>query len=102
MPLSGQELRPGMQAGEVKQLHAVLRQLGFGKLIAADEVATSTYGKSTARAVTEFQQQNKLQPTGIVDGPTASALNQAIGQGEGQSTPEFVVRGHVRSSKECR
>lgn len=74
----------------VRQIQMRLRQQGVydGKL-------SGTWDDTTAKAVQDFQQQNNIQPTGQIDGPTIVALLRPANEmaGEGSSTPQGAAGG---------
>ncbi|MDP8930668.1 MAG: Tc toxin subunit A [Actinomycetota bacterium] len=56
------------------------------------------FGENTAGAVSTFQGEHQLQPSGAVDEPTAYAINRLLAELDetrGQGT-EFIVRGRVQ------
>lgn len=91
MKLQGRHLSIGLMGDDVKLLHSELRQLGF--VIADEEVTAGSFGEGTRKVVLTLQQQQGLQPSGIVDEAAAAAINAAVDKLVPQS---FVVRGTVR------
>ena len=69
-------LRTGSQGAGVADLHSSLQSVGLA--VAPDEVASQTFGPSTAAAVKQFQQSQSMRGTGIVAQPTAAALAAAV------------------------
>ncbi|MGF6971567.1 hypothetical protein OKW43_008662 [Paraburkholderia sp. WC7.3g] len=69
-------LTVGALGGDVIRLHALLQAQGFQ--VSGEEVKQGSFGPETRRAVVQFQQQNGLQPTGVVDEKTATAIGLAI------------------------
>ena len=106
-------LKPSDQGPEVTNLQAALRLLIDRDKIALDpdtrdallkdfnaERSRQVYGdKATTIIVSRFQTQYRLKATGMVDAPTAEALNGILtdlGAFESDPPPpEFVVRGHI-------
>ena len=68
------EYGPGAQGFPVAAIQFILQELEvqYGNLL--DTAVTGTYDEGTSRAVQEFQRQNQLQPTGMVDRTTWNAL----------------------------
>lgn len=91
MELQGRDLSVNMTGSDVQLLQRELQQLGFTILRA--EINGKRFGKTTRRAVMQFQQQHALHATGVVNQQTARLINAEVEAGQ----PErFVVRGHVR------
>ena len=105
-------LKSRMQGPEVGDLQAVLQLLlDRGIILRDDEGARQglsatlnrehteqTYGEVTRRLVCIFQEERRLEVSGTVDEPTASALNRLLDEltGPGEEEPEYVVKGTVR------
>ena len=68
------EYGPGAQGFPVAAIQFILQELEvqYGNLL--DTAVTGAYDEGTSRAVQEFQRQNQLQPTGMVDRTTWNAL----------------------------
>src|SRR5262245_13868322 len=90
MNLQGRNLSINLAGQDVRLLQSELQQLGFQ--IPDNELQKSAFGQGTLAAVTQFQNQNKLQATGIVDGATAKAINTRVDA----LKPSLVVEGQVR------
>ena len=106
------ELRmQGPQVGDVQD--ALQQCIDRGALLANDEGARreysavlqreraeQTYGNGTRKLVGVFQEERQLQPNGVVDEPTATALNALLrewGLLDKALAPEFqIVTGAVR------
>jgi peptidoglycan hydrolase-like protein with peptidoglycan-binding domain len=91
MNLQDRELARGMTGEDVGLLQAELQTLGF--VIAAEEIDQQLFGLTTVEAVIAFQEQENLEPTGVVDEITARAINAAV---DALQPERFVVRGQVR------
>ena len=65
-------LREGSQGNEVRVLQQALQNAGY-KIKSADGI----FGKDTERAVAEFQRDNKIKITGVVNSATWHALKNA-------------------------
>src|SRR5215210_1786110 len=87
MDLQGRNLSLNMRGPDVDLLLRELRALRFD--IPLDE---ASFGKATRKAVVALQEQEGLDPTGIVDQATADAINRLVHR----SSEELVVRGQVR------
>ncbi len=75
-------LRPGTRGGEVKQLQAKLRELGFFKY----PTNTGLFGSATKAAVVAFQKaQGFKTASGVVDSATRVALNSESAVSAGES-----------------
>lgn len=88
MRLQGRNLSVRMQGEDVALLQRELQRLGFA--IAESQVTSRFSGDSTLAAVRLFQEQQGLQPTGVVDEGIATQINAA------QPRPSFIVNGLVR------
>jgi Tc toxin complex TcA C-terminal TcB-binding domain/ABC toxin N-terminal region/Neuraminidase-like domain/Carboxypeptidase regulatory-like domain/Putative peptidoglycan binding domain/Salmonella virulence plasmid 28.1kDa A protein len=87
MDLQGRNLRLDMQGPDVELLLQELRSLRFD--IPASETA---FGRATLEAVMFLQGWERLGPTGIVDEPTAAAINRLFHQiGAGGTLSGIVV-----------
>jgi peptidoglycan hydrolase-like protein with peptidoglycan-binding domain len=71
------ELERQATGEEVADLHAVLIEMGYE--ISVGEIDASLYGESTEKAIRQFQSDQALQPTGVVDKPTAGLLSSSPG-----------------------
>ena len=105
-------LKPRMRGPEVDDLQAVLQLLlDRGIILRDDEGARQelsaalnrehteqTFGEVTRRLVCIFQEERRLEVSGTVDEPTASALNRLLDElsGPGKEEPPYVVKGTVR------
>src|SRR6185503_4365119 len=101
MNLQGRNLSMEMQGDDVRLLHSELVQLGFD--IPAAERRRALFGEGTRNAVLQFQESNRLPPTGEVDERTARTINARVGELRPAPIPEdgqnsFIVRGQVRTS----
>ena len=94
MKLQGRNLSSRMEGDDVKLLQQELSILyKAGKLdiqIDQTELARKYFGTTTRRAVIAFQQQHHLPATGIVDEPTARAINAEVDALQPQT---FTVSG---------
>jgi peptidoglycan hydrolase-like protein with peptidoglycan-binding domain len=89
MELQGRNLSLRKRGEDVRLLQEELQQLGFA---IADTLGL--FGATTRQAVREFQRQNDLEPTGVVDEQTAAVINREVDR---QQRPKpFVVKGTVR------
>ena len=77
---TNQTIRVLDQGSIVTALHTDLRAQQF--VIADDELDSGRFGATTQRAVATFQRQQGLEPTGIVEERTRSALREAARAGE--------------------
>jgi peptidoglycan hydrolase-like protein with peptidoglycan-binding domain len=77
MKLQGRELSNGTQGDDVRLLHRELALLGV-RGIPDDEAHPGIFGPHTLAAVRDFQQRAGLPVTGVVDEPTARAINQQV------------------------
>jgi hypothetical protein len=91
-----------MKGSNVASLHRALAAFGFE--VPEKERANKRYGAATKKAISAFQKEHSLKPTGTVNAATAKILNaklQDLAALEGTSPealPEFqqLVRGQVR------
>ncbi|MEJ2608184.1 MAG: peptidoglycan-binding domain-containing protein, partial [Anaerolineales bacterium] len=91
MKLQNRDLASRMRGDDVTALQKELKKLGY-KI--SDK--SGYFGKSTRLAVLEFQRQNKLKPTGVVDKRTASALTKALAaQGKPKQPRRIRILGRV-------
>lgn len=106
-------LRPGDQGSEVANLQAGLTLLLNKQVVQADpgtrtellnilaqESQAQVYKDATQKSVAMFQEQRQITPIGIVDAPTAAALNEALRSlgafGDGKTGPtQRTVAGQV-------
>ena len=88
MKLQGRNLSVNLQGADVALLQQELRQLNL--TIPDDEARRSFFGPVTLRAVQEFQQKHALEPSGVVDERTATAINADVATQQPR-----VVRGLV-------
>ncbi|MBN1478053.1 AAA family ATPase [Candidatus Sumerlaeota bacterium] len=72
------QIQPGEQSDRVEHLQSVLASTGY--LAGAPSGA---YDTATREAVREFQRDMRLDPSGVIDLPTALQLAVASGAGEG-------------------
>ena len=88
-------LTVGALGGDVIRLHTFLQAQGLQP--SEQEVKQGSFGPDTRRVVAQFQQQNGLQPTGVVDPQTAAAIGLAIAAGPVQSarTDSISITGAV-------
>ncbi|KAF5437921.1 Peptidoglycan-binding (PGRP) domain of peptidoglycan hydrolases-containing protein, partial [Candidatus Methanophagaceae archaeon] len=98
MKLQDRNLNIRMRGKDVELLRQELRQLGF-----TIEDEAGYFGSSTRQVVEQFQEENNLEMTGMVDEPTAALINEAVqaleSEPEGDdAVSSFVVRGHVREA----
>ena len=87
MKLQGRNLEPNHKGEDVRLLQDELRQLDFA--LSNEE---GFFGPATFLAVKDFQRQNSLPSTGLVNAATARALDAAIA---GQPRNGFVVSGRA-------
>jgi len=84
MPIIITPLRLKQKGPRIKTLHDELSVLG--STLAAGERRTKVFGSTTRRAVTEFQTQVGVEPTGVVDQVTGRLMTSAVRFGnEGSS-----------------
>ena len=105
-------LKQTMQGAAVADLHSALKLLLDRGILLRNDTATRSmlsvelqreatgqaYGSVTAKAVSIFQEEQKLKVTGDVDEPTANAMNRLLDELASAELPEFVVRGTVSFS----
>ncbi|MEQ1530906.1 MAG: peptidoglycan-binding domain-containing protein, partial [Methylococcales bacterium] len=72
-------LTVGALGGDVVRLHSLLQAQGLQP--SEQEIKQASFGPDTRRVVAQFQQQNGLQPTGVVDPQTAAAIGLVIPDG---------------------
>ncbi|HEX5272213.1 MAG TPA: peptidoglycan-binding protein, partial [Gemmataceae bacterium] len=89
MNLQGRNLTTDTKGPDVALLQSELTQLGYP--IPAAETAAQTFGQGTRDAVVKFQDQSRIPPNGIVDPPTAAAINAAL------ANATYTVTGRVAS-----
>ena len=101
MELQGRNLSINMRppnGDDVALLHRELGQLiEAGKLdvqIDQSEISREYFGDTTHQAVIAFQEQHNLRATGIVDEPTAEAINAEV---DTLSPQSFHIEGKVSS-----
>ncbi|MGH7528395.1 MAG: carboxypeptidase regulatory-like domain-containing protein, partial [Gemmatimonadales bacterium] len=75
MDLQDRNLSLNMRGADVDLLQQELRALHFD--VPPDE---TFFGRATRKAVVAIQQRERLEPTGIVDQPTAAAINRLLDQ----------------------
>jgi hypothetical protein len=90
MILQGRNLTQGASGTDVAALHAEITQLGF--TVPPAELQGGQFGAGTLAAIEQAQAAAGLTANGIVDAPTASALDELIRRGT------YVVSGHVTST----
>lgn len=88
MKLQDRNLNIRMRGKDVELLQQELRQLGF-----AIEDEAGYFGSSTRRAVEQFQEENNLEMTGVVDERTSAIINCMV-EGE-RPRGRFAVKGRV-------
>jgi Neuraminidase-like domain/Putative peptidoglycan binding domain len=94
MNLQGRNLQQGVTGDDVRLLHTELTLLNLA--IPDNERAAALYGAATLAAVQQFQRQHTPPPiTGIVDPPTAAAINATV---NAQFPPASTVSGSVYSA----
>jgi len=105
-------LKQTMQGAAVADLHSALKLLLDRGILLRNDTATRSvlsvelqreatgqaYGSVTVKAVSIFQEEQKLKVTGDVDEPTANAMNRLLDELASAELPEFVVRGTVSFS----
>lgn len=74
-------LRQGSKGQEVTELQQQLKQLGY-----FNRRATGNFGPLTKAAVMRFQENEGIDPNGVVDEETEAALGNKIGGGNENST----------------
>lgn len=79
-------LRLRTEGPAVGDLQQALSSLEY--IIDPEESATQRFGLSTRMAVTAFQENHKLEPTGEVDTETAALINHEIESGAITVTPQ--------------
>lgn len=105
-------LKPRMKGPAVDDLEDGLQLLlDRGVMLANDEAARrelsaalqrehteQTFGEATRKLVSIFQQERHLEVSGMVDEPTASALNRVLAEMDGSKVKQTsnVVKGTVR------
>jgi hypothetical protein len=90
MNLEGRELQQGISGRDVTGLQTELSQLSYH--VPEAERGESRFGAGTHAAVHQFQRDQQLPATGVVDAATASALSIAV------LGSTYVVQGTVSSS----
>jgi peptidoglycan hydrolase-like protein with peptidoglycan-binding domain len=91
MNLQGRNLSANISGADVALLQTELGQLGY--TIATVDVARKSYGPTTGQSVRDFQRKHGLPVTGVVDPPTAKAINAAV---DTIVPARFSVTGVVR------
>src|SRR5262245_45158541 len=89
MDFRGRTLLLDQSGDDVRLLHAALLDLGLP--IPDAERQQALFGAGTRDAVTGFQQEHGLEPTGMVDEATARAVTAAVAAGT------YTVTGTVAS-----
>lgn len=92
-----QPLRVNKISPAVNRAQNALSFLGYK--IAEKEFKTQTYGKTTRKAVLEFQKKNNLAQTGHLEKQELKLINQAIIQANPQAADgllKYRIRGSVR------
>ena len=69
--LDFESLKPGTRSEEVTALQEYLKEAGY-----LTGTVDGSYGRGTQTAVSEFQKANGLEPTGVADAETISAINR--------------------------
>src|ERR1700685_2631054 len=90
MILQGRNLQQGLTGTDVAQLQTELAQLSY--TIPATESSASSFGTGTLATVQQFQTDQGLSSTGIVDAITAAALTAVL------AGATYTVTGIVSSS----
>jgi peptidoglycan hydrolase-like protein with peptidoglycan-binding domain len=90
MTLQGRNLTEGITGADVADLQTELSQLSYP--IPAVEQSGTSFGAGTLSAVQQFQTDQGLTSTGVVDSSTAAALSVAI------RASKYTVTGIVTSS----
>src|SRR5215831_3335683 len=113
MKLQGRKLSLRLRGEDVGLLQGELRQLRFA--IEGSETGGQVFGDATLQAVLNFQQANRLAPTGVVDQTTAARINAAVDSLQAQPEPgggtgsqplpaphegprEFSIQGQIRQA----
>ncbi len=78
MELKGRHLMVRQTGDDVKELQKELQALGFE--LPESEVSRSFYGQGTRDAVYQFQKDNDLPASGIVDQETAAKLGEKVSE----------------------
>lgn len=89
MKLQGRELKINLSGEDVRLLHRELATLGLP--IPDQERREGVFGEGTLKAVTRFQKERGMEPTGVVDAEMAGAINAAV------DAATFTVEGKVAS-----
>src|SRR5262245_20878836 len=89
MNLQGRDLKRDLRGDDVALLQRELAIIGF--TVPEVERDQGAFGQGTHEAVTRFQNQSCLEPTGVVDAETARAINAAV------DALTFTVEGKVVS-----
>ncbi|HEX2742312.1 MAG TPA: peptidoglycan-binding domain-containing protein, partial [Rubrobacter sp.] len=85
------ELRPTMTGPDVAALHQELAKLGFR--IPGEESQQRRFGRGTQEAVRTFQGDHGLDVTGVVNQPTADAINAAV---VAAAAKKLAISGQLR------
>lgn len=78
--LDPHELQLGAAGPRVRAVHAALLALGYE--VPGSEVQQAVFGSGTRDAVTRMQAELGLEATGLVNEPTARAMDRATGEGD--------------------
>ena len=89
-------LKPSAKGTEVSKLHEILFTLGYS--ISATERCQRQFGRTTSRAIMEFQLSVDLPADGMLDIITRERMNHACKEREKQDNPKtYQVSGYVYS-----
>ncbi|MFJ6604901.1 neuraminidase-like domain-containing protein [Streptomyces lydicus] len=100
MKLSGRILELELVGDDVRRLQAELGRIGLD--ISREEVDAARFGQSTEGAVRQFQEQQGVEATGIVDDETALRISHAVhatgdGGRDAAAGDSYCVTGLVAS-----
>ena len=85
-----EDLKVGQTGDVIRLLHSELLDLGLEVPVA--EQRGAEFGPGTQNAVTQFQRENGIKQTGVVDAATAKLIDQKLNQ---QTAAAFLVSGQV-------
>src|SRR5574341_587428 len=89
MKLQGRNLSLKMRGDDVALLHRELALIGL--TVSDAERRNKRFGQGTQVALKRFQQEHRMEPTGVVDAETARAINAAV------DAVTFAIKGKVFS-----